>query len=224
MTGRPRSAEVDRRLQRSALELFAEGGRAAASFDQVARRAGASRTAIYRRWSTRDELIASALRALRSESEAGLEDWAERPLEEILDLFVERAAAALDDVFARNLLRQLVALGPEGATITQAYLVGMFVPRREEFSAKIRGAQDDGHIDPGLDPDLMQDLLAGALIQRLLLWGEYATETDPRAYVSAVLEAVGFPARVDGERSTGIPTSLRAGVPHDSRGHGSLET
>ncbi|WP_092106691.1 MULTISPECIES: hypothetical protein [Brevibacterium] len=41
-------------------------------------------------------------------------------------------------------------LGPEGGAITQAYLVGMFVPRREEFSAKIRGAQDDGHIDPGV--------------------------------------------------------------------------
>lgn len=195
MAGRPRSADVDRRLERAALTLFAEGGRAAVSFDQVARRAGVSRTAIYRRWDSREELIASALRAFRAESEAGLEDWADRPLEAILDLFVDRAAAALKDDFARDLLRQLVALDPDADAITQTYLVEMFAPRREAFSAIIREAQDDGWIDPTLDPELMQDLLAGALIHRLLLWGDLAADTDPKAYVEAVLEAVGFPRR-----------------------------
>src|SRR5690625_678579 len=131
MVGRPRVRDVDRRIERAALMLFAEGGRAAVSFDQVARRAGVSRTAIYRRWDTREELIAAALRAFRAESEAGLEDWADLPLEAILDLFVDRAAAALEDAFARDLLRQLVALGPDGGAITQTYLVEMFA-RSEE--------------------------------------------------------------------------------------------
>ncbi len=165
------------------------------SFDQVARRAGASRTAIYRRWDTREELVASALLAFRAESEAGLEDWADGTLEEILDLFVARAATALEDEFARNLLRQLVALGPDGSAITQTYLVEMFAPRRGAFAARIREAQDDGQIDPALDPELMQDLLAGALIQRLLLWGDLAPDTDPKSYIEAVLETVGFRCR-----------------------------
>lgn len=60
------------------------------------------------------------------------------------------------------------------------------------FSEKIRQAQADGQIDPSLDPGLMQDLLAGALIQRLLIWGEVATDANPKAYVEAVLDAVGF--------------------------------
>lgn len=177
------------------MTLFAEGGRAAVSFDQVARRAGVSRTAIYRRWDTRDELVASALRALRATSEAGLEDWADRPLEVILDLFVERAAAVLEDAFARDLVRQLVALGSDGGAITQTYLVEMIAPRREAFSATIREAQSRGEIDPAHDPELMQDLLAGAVIHRLLLWGDVATDTDPKAYLDAVLEAIGFPRR-----------------------------
>lgn len=173
--------------------LFAEGGRAAVNFDQVARRAGVSRTAIYRRWDTREALLASSLRALRAASEAGLEDWADRPLEVILDLFVERAAAALEDAFTRSLVRQLVALGPDAGAITQTYLTEMVAPRREAFTAKIREAQAGGQIDPALDPELMQDLLAGAMIHRLLLWGDLAADTDPKAYVEAVLEAVGFP-------------------------------
>lgn len=208
MVGRPRSRDVDRRIERAALMLFAEGGRAAVSFEQVARRAGVSRTAIYRRWGTREELVAAALLAFRAESEAGLEDWAEKPLVEILALFVDRAAAALEDGFARDLLRQLVALGLDGGMITQTYLVEMFAPRREAFSAKIRQAQDEGQIDPGLDPELMQDLLAGALIQRLLLWGEMATDTNPRDYIEAVLAAAGFP-RVRGRKPRGESTPPR---------------
>lgn len=192
MAGRPRSAEVDSRLERAALTLFAEGGTAAVSFDQVARRAGVSRTAIYRRWDTRGALVAAALRAFRAASEAGLEDWADRPLDSILDLFVERAAAALEDGFTRSLVRQLVALGPDGGAITHTYLVELFAPRREAFSARIREAQARDQIDPTLDPELMQDLLAGAVIHRLLLWGDLTTDTDPKVYIESVLEAVGF--------------------------------
>src|SRR5699024_6128051 len=179
MAGRPRSPDVDRRLENAALELFAEGGLAAVSFDQVARRARTSRTAIYRRWEARAALVASALQALRATSEAGLEDWADRPLGAILDLFVERAAAALEDDFARDLVRQLVALGPDGGTVTQTYLTAMVAPRRAAFSARIREAQADGQIDPALDPELMQDLLSGAVIHRMLLWGDLAADTDP---------------------------------------------
>lgn len=78
-------------------------------------------------------MVGASLQSFRVESEAGLEDWAERPLEEILDLLVERAADALQDSFARNLVRQLVALGPDGGEITQTYLMEMFVPRRDAF-------------------------------------------------------------------------------------------
>lgn len=193
MVGRPRSTDVDRRLARSALTLFAEGGRAAVSFDQVARQSGVSRSTIYRRWDTRDEMIASALQTFRAESEAGLEDWADQPLDTILDLFLDRAAAALEDAFAGDLLRQLVALIPDGNAITRTYLAEMFAPRREAFSTKIREAQADGQIDPACDPEIMQDLLAGAVVQRMLVWGELASETDPRTYLETVLVAIGFP-------------------------------
>lgn len=113
----------------------------------------------------------------------------------ILDLFVRRAATALNDGFARDLVRQLAAVAPDGDTITQTYLVEMFTPRREAFSEKIREAQSDGQIDSTFDPKIMQDLLAGALIHKMLLCGDRSTSTDPKAYVEAVLEGIGFPCR-----------------------------
>lgn len=52
-----------------------EGGLDGASFEQVARRAGVTRATIYRRWSSREALVARALGRLkeqgRSRSAAG---------------------------------------------------------------------------------------------------------------------------------------------------------
>ena len=76
-----------------------------------------------------------------------LEDW---PLTAILDLFVHRAATALNDGFARDLVRQL----------------------------------------------------AGALIHKMLLWGDRSTSTNPKAYVEAVLEGIGFPCRSGQQKSS----------------------
>lgn len=129
---------------------------------------------------------------MRVSTKSALEDW---PLAAILDLFVRRAATALNDGFARDLVRQLAAVAPDGDTITQTYLVEMFTPRREAFSEKIREAQSDGQIDSTFDPKIMQDLLAGALIHKMLLCGDRSTSTDPKAYVEAVLEGIGFPCR-----------------------------
>lgn len=190
--GRPRSAEIDKALEAAALALFAEGGLAAVNFDQVARRAKLTRAAIYRRWKTREALVVSALQSFRAEAEAGLEDWSTRSLTEVLDLFVEHTVTVFGDPFQRSLLRQFVALGPEGAAIKQAYWSMIVEPRRDAFSQMIRSAQARGEIDPDLEPDLMQDLLAGALSYRLLIEPGDTLRFDARSFVVKVLKAVGL--------------------------------
>lgn len=134
---------------------------------------------------------------MRVSTKPALEDW---PLAAILDLFVRRAVTALNDGFARDLVRQLAAVASDGDTITTTNLVEMFTPRRDAFSEKIREAQSDGQIDSTFDPKIMQDLLAGALIHKMLLWGDRSPSTDPKAYVEAVLEGIGFPCRSDQQK------------------------
>lgn len=195
-SGRPRDEAIDRAVETAALALFANGGLAAVTFDQVAKRAGVSRTALYRRWATREALVASALEGYRSRAEAGFEDWADRPLREILDIFVDETVAVFSDPFARDLLRQLFALSDQNVELKRIYWSSIVEPRRKAFSLIIQQAQDRCEIDRKLDPELMQDLLGGAISYRLLAHpGDDDHALDAGAYIKAVLRAAGFPVQ-----------------------------
>src|SRR5579859_5510363 len=153
----------------AALTLFAEGGLAAVNFDEVARRASVSRAALYRRWATREALIVSALSAYRLRAEAGLEDWSSRPLQEVLGLFVEQTVAAFKNDFVRKLMRAFYSLSEQESEVRRIYWSSIIGPRRRAFSNMIIASQKRGEIDPSLDPNVMQDVLAGTLSYRFLL-------------------------------------------------------
>src|SRR5437870_5218075 len=59
--GRPRSPSADRAIAEATVELLASGGFASLKIERVAERAGVGKTTIYRRWPTKEQLVASAL-------------------------------------------------------------------------------------------------------------------------------------------------------------------
>src|SRR3954467_1668973 len=61
VVGRPRDPRVDEAVRRAALELLVEDGYQATSIQAIARRAGVSAPSIYRRWSSKAELIEAAV-------------------------------------------------------------------------------------------------------------------------------------------------------------------
>ena len=61
LVGRPRDPRVDEAVRRAALELLVEDGYQATSIQAIARRAGVSAPSIYRRWSSKPELIEAAV-------------------------------------------------------------------------------------------------------------------------------------------------------------------
>jgi AcrR family transcriptional regulator len=79
---------------KTALELFVERGVEGANFEQIAKRAGVAKVTIYRRWSSKEELLTQAIeqaRTLVPETEI----WAEatpsarHPDERLMDSWVE---------------------------------------------------------------------------------------------------------------------------------------
>lgn len=58
---RPRDPETDTAILRAALEVFIERGVEGASMEQIAKRAGVGKLTVYRRWATKEELIAQAI-------------------------------------------------------------------------------------------------------------------------------------------------------------------
>jgi AcrR family transcriptional regulator len=59
--GRPRDPRVDEAIRTATLELLAEDGYQATTIQAIARRAGVSAPSVYRRWSSKAELIEEAI-------------------------------------------------------------------------------------------------------------------------------------------------------------------
>ena len=61
LRGRPRDADVDRKIIEAARRIYAERGWAGFNFGAVCKAAGVSKDAMYRRYSSREELLEVAL-------------------------------------------------------------------------------------------------------------------------------------------------------------------
>lgn len=61
--GRPRDQERERAILTAVGALLSEQGYDGVTFEEVARRSGASKATLYRRWSTRRDMVLAALRA-----------------------------------------------------------------------------------------------------------------------------------------------------------------
>jgi AcrR family transcriptional regulator len=190
-TGRPRSPDVDAAILDAALALFVEGGLAAVSFEQIAKRSGVSRTAIYRRWSSKEEVVARALGRLREQAETTFADWAQRSISEVMDWFVENVPRQMLNPFYRSLSRSVLALG-DSSELKAIYSEAVLRPRRAAFSNMIRRARDAGALTDGLDPELIQDMLSGALLHQILLEPADQTEEQLRDYIIRLLTGLGL--------------------------------
>src|SRR2546423_2792358 len=59
--GRPRDPQVDAAVTQAALDLLAEQGFAGMTIEGIAARAGVGKAAVYRRWSSKVDIVVDAL-------------------------------------------------------------------------------------------------------------------------------------------------------------------
>jgi AcrR family transcriptional regulator len=162
--GRPRNQQTHDAILDAARALLRREGDSRFSIEQVAASAGVSKASIYRRWPTKGALlielymeglpdvIAADARSLRSE------------LKRYLLATVER----LQDTTWRSILRSLVAEAQYDAVTASLLRERVVAPRRESGLLLLRKAEASGQVAPGLDHELIVDLLFGPLWYRLL--------------------------------------------------------
>lgn len=63
-TGRPRDPDISERLISAALEEYAQTGWAAFTMQRVAQRAGVGKSALYRRWADREQLLVASIESV----------------------------------------------------------------------------------------------------------------------------------------------------------------
>lgn len=151
-------------ITQAVLREWAELGFARLSMESVAKRAGVGKSALYRRWPSKQEMAMAVLAdhvvplavvpdtgSLRGDVRKSLDaltEWMTDPL-------LSRILPDLVAEMARN---------PELAAFTDT-VIG--TPRRELARAKLLRAVDRGELRPDVDLELALDLLAASLYWRL---------------------------------------------------------
>jgi AcrR family transcriptional regulator len=181
--GRPRDEAIDERGLAAALELLAEEGYAATTMTAVARRAGVGTPALYRRWSSRTELVENAVFP-------GFPDLVVEPTGD-LHADVQRYVDAYCAVFAAPAARAAMP------GLISDYQTDPGVHRR--IGDRVAGARVRDAFaamlahdvpDPSFDPDDALDVLIGSVMQHSFV--RPFTGRDPgNAYITdAVVRAV----------------------------------
>jgi AcrR family transcriptional regulator len=184
--GRPRDARCDAAILGATLDLVRERGVAGTTVEAVAARAGVGKATIYRRWPSRDELLRDALSSVG----AGVEVAETGDVRADLKRYFKELARHLDEQFGGGLLPALVAAAAVDPAVREL-VRSLAATRRAGPVAMVRRAVGRGRLRPGTDPEVVVDLIAGALFYRLLVTGGSLAPRSVAGLVDVVLDGVG---------------------------------
>ncbi len=162
--GRPRDPRIDAAILRATAELLVELGYANLTLAAVAERAGTTKTALYRRWSSKAELV----------HEAAFPVTPTALLAPAGDIAADIRAmlAAARDVFTSPLVRAalpgLIADISADTALNErvmARFAGLFAAVRDRLVEAVQLRE----VHPDVDPDRLIEVIGGTTMLRLLL-------------------------------------------------------
>jgi len=165
--GRPRDPRIDSAVLESTVELLGETGYTALSVDAIARRAGTSKPAIYRRWPSKAHLVHEAVFPINSGTELPDTGSLAGDVREM----VQRTVAVLTTPAARAALPGLV--GEMAADLTlHAALLGRFGGiLSRDMTARLEKALTRKEVRADVTAAEITEALAGITFMALLTRG-----------------------------------------------------
>ncbi len=183
--GRPRDVAIDAAVLETVLPVIAETGYRRFSIEEVARRAGTTKPAIYRRWPTRQQLVLAALGSNLSEVQPPDTGCTICDLVDAIGLFVA--------VFGRlpaDLLGSLLADCSHDPELRTQFMTTLFDPPRDAVAQTLAKALGRGDLREDVDLELVLDLL-GSLVHYRAVFGHAPTAAaDIERAVEALLQGV----------------------------------
>ncbi|MFM7428114.1 MAG: TetR/AcrR family transcriptional regulator [Elainella sp.] len=164
LAGRPRSVQSHQAMLQATLELLAEVGFDAMSIEAIAARAGVGKTTIYRRYTSKAELVADAIESIREE--VVIPDLGS--LSADLEALVQAAADITLSPLGRQTVAMIISSASSNAQFAEIYWTKYLQPRRKTFAIVLDRAKARQEIAADLDPDLAFDLISGIMLYALL--------------------------------------------------------
>ncbi|WP_091672289.1 TetR/AcrR family transcriptional regulator [Micromonospora auratinigra] len=175
--------EITTAIRKALMQELAAVGYGRLSIEAVARRAGVSKTAVYRRWSSKLELVLETVVAAAGSKVPSLDTGS---LRGDLGLLFQVVEHALRHPLASQIIPDLLAEAARNPALDQALQQVLRTKQQEIGGRLVERAVRRGELPAGLDQDAAIDLIVGPLYWRLAIIR--ATPTD--AYLDALVEAV----------------------------------
>lgn len=161
--GRPRDPMVEPRMYDAALAVYAERGWSGFSLEAVSRLAGVGQGAVYRRWSSKEALLAEAVASHAPVLEPIDTGSSRDDLLELARHFLQNYRASTGVVGLRMVLD--ARTNPELAEHFGRMLRG---ERAIQARRVIRRAHDRGDLRQPTTPDLVLEILSGTTLSHVL--------------------------------------------------------
>jgi len=162
--GRPRDPRIDAAIAAAAADLLVEIGYSSLTMAAIAQRAGTTKTALYRRWSSKAELVhEAAFPAAPTALAAPAGDIAAD-----IRAMIDAARDVFTSPVVRAALPGLIAdMAADAALNTRvmARLSGVF----DAVRARLDDAVGQGLVHADVDPERLIEIIGGATMLRLLL-------------------------------------------------------
>ncbi|BCL35289.1 TetR/AcrR family transcriptional regulator [Nostoc sp. MS1] len=187
-SGRPRSTQADQAILQATLDLLAEVGYQSMSIEAIASRAGVGKTTIYRRYNSKEELVADAIESLREDIQ--IPDtgsfWGD------MDILLDDMSQKIFSHLGRQTLALIISTASNNPQFAQLYWAKYTKPRREAFATILKRAKSRQEIKPDADIDLIINLLSGSLYYALIFQPTTEPlETYMRRTMQVLMKGVG---------------------------------
>lgn len=179
--GRPLDATIAAELLTATQDLLIEQGYERLTMDAVARRCGASKATIYRRWPSKTALVVAAVAALYRVPEVpDLQDLRE-------DLIACGRAFVHGEGRDVRVLASVLSAARHDAELRDASRQGVGAPFSALFASVLSRAVARGEVAPDVDVPILAQVLPAIAYERLATRGELLTDDEVVRVVDGVL-------------------------------------
>jgi AcrR family transcriptional regulator len=191
VTGKPghrtrrASEDVEEAILAATLEILDDSGFEGLTVEKVAARAGAAKTAVYRRWPSKIPLVVEAL--TRAQPDLPVPDTGDLRTDMIR---IWKSASSGGARYIERILPVVTAYLNSNDELMAQVRDRYFRPRLEAMQAVVARATARGEVAPGADPELAFDLLFGPLVYRFVRGSPPDDDTIGRL-VGLALEGLG---------------------------------
>lgn len=183
--GRPRDQRIDAAVLNATLGVLKRSGYGGLTLEEVARSAGTTKPAIYRRWPGRQQLVLSALGRRLGETKAPDTGCTLCDLDDCLKLFVAAFRRMPPDV-----LGPLYADCAGDRELREAFMTALFDPPRAAVRETLDRAAARGDLRDDVDLDMVLDVI-GSLVHYRALFGHAPTSNiEIERAVEALLQGI----------------------------------